>query len=54
MAKARKYKKVSCHTTKAAAKKEQAKMHKAGKTASIRKDAKTGKQCIFTAGKKKR
>ena len=40
----RKYKKVSCHTTKTAAKKKAASMRKSGKTASVR-----GK-CVYSAG----
>ena len=50
----RKYVKKSCHKTKTAAKKEQKRKHEAGYTATVRKDAKTGKWCIFSAGKKKK
>lgn len=51
MATARKYKKVSCHTTKTAAKKKQKSMHNAGKTARLAKN--DGKWCVESAGKRK-
>lgn len=47
----RKYKTVSCHTTKAAAKKKQKSLHSAGKTARLVK--KDGRWCVASAGKKK-
>jgi len=47
----RKYKTVSCHTTKTAAKKKQKSMHAAGKTARLVK--KDGRWCVASAGKKK-
>lgn len=47
----RKYKKVSCHTTKTAAKKKADSMRKSGSTASVRKSGKAF--CVFSAGKKK-
>lgn len=47
----RKYKKVSCHTTKTAAKKKAASMRKGGKTASVRKSGKA--YCVFSAGSAK-
>lgn len=48
----RKYKTVSCHTTKTAAKKKQKSMHASGKTASV---VKTGKKyCVKSAGSKKK
>jgi hypothetical protein len=52
--KKRKYTKVSCHGTKTAAKKAQKKLQAKGMTASVRKDSKTGKHCIYSAGKKRR
>lgn len=51
MAKQRKYKKVSCHRTVTAAKKEAKKLQKQGKTAQVRK-RKTG-ACVYSAGKRK-
>jgi len=48
----RKYRKVSCHTTKTAAKKKAASMRKSGKTASVRK-TKTG-YCIYSAGNRRK
>ena len=50
----KKYSKVSCHTKKADAKKVQKKMHAKGLTAQIKKDPKTGKQCIYSKGKRKK
>lgn len=47
MKKARKYKKVSCHKTKTAAKAAAKKMRSAGKTASVRGT------CVYSAGKSK-
>lgn len=49
---ARKYKKVSCHGTKTAAKKKQGAMHKKGQTAQLRKNP-DGGWCVFSAGKSK-
>lgn len=50
MAKAkRKYRKVSCHTTKTAAKKKAASLRKSGSTATVRKAGKA--HCVFSAGK---
>ena len=51
VAKKRKYRTVSCHTTKTAAKKKQSSMHKAGKTAKVVEKA--GKWCVASAGKRK-
>lgn len=48
---ARNYKKVSCHTTKTAAKKKAQGMRKNGKTAQVRKQGKS--YCVFSAGKSK-
>ena len=45
---ARKYKKVSCHTTKTAAKKKAGAMRKKGLTAMV-----SGK-CVLSAGKRKK
>lgn len=53
MAKARKYKKVSCHDKKADAKKVQKRLHDKGQTATIVK-GKDNKYCVKTAGAKKR
>lgn len=47
----RKYKKISCHRTKTAAKKEQKKQHGKNNTATVRKNGK--EWCVFSAGKKK-
>lgn len=47
------YKKVSCHSKKTDAKKAQKRMHDKGETAQVKKDAKTGKYCIYSKGKKK-
>lgn len=47
----RKYKKVSCHTTKTAAKKKAMSLRASGKTATVRK-TKNG-HCVYSAGKKK-
>ena len=47
----RKYKKVSCHTTKTAAKKKAAAMRKNGLTASVIRSGK--KYCVKSAGKAK-
>lgn len=52
MAEKRKYKKVSCHTTKTAAKKAATSLRTAGKTASVRKT--DGKHCVFSAGARKK
>lgn len=49
---ARKYKTVSCHTTKTAAKKKAAAMRKAGKTASVVKNG--SKHCVKSSGNRKR
>lgn len=49
---ARKYKKDSCHNTKAAAKKKQKSMHTAGQTARLVEDKANKKWCVETAGKK--
>jgi len=48
----RKYKTVSCHTTKTAAKKKQKSLHTAGKTARLVK--KDGRWCVASAGAKKK
>lgn len=48
---ARNYKKVSCHTTKTAAKKKADGMRKTGKTAQVRKQGKG--YCVFSAGASK-
>lgn len=47
----RKYKKVSCHTTKTAATKKAKSMRNGGKTASVRKVGKG--YCVFSAGASK-
>ena len=47
-AKKRKYKKVSCHTTKTAAKAAQKKLAASGMTATLRGN------CVYSAGKKKK
>lgn len=52
MAKSRKYSKVSCHTTKTAAKKAAASLRAKGSTASVRKSGKG--HCVFSAGKAKK
>lgn len=49
----RNYKKVSCHSSKTEAKKEQKKLHDKGMTAQVKQDPKTKKYCIHSAGKKK-
>lgn len=49
--KARKYRKVSCHTTKAAATKAAKELRDKGMTASVRTSG--GKSCVFSAGKSK-
>jgi len=46
--KKRKYKKVSCHTTKTAAKAAQKKLASKGMTATLRGN------CVYSAGKKKK
>ena len=51
-AKKRKHRIVSCHTTKAAAKKKQLSMHADGKTARLVE--KDGKWCVASAGKRKK
>lgn len=51
MATARKYKKVSCHTTKTAATQKAKSMRNGGSTASVRKNGKA--YCVFSAGKAK-
>jgi len=48
----RKYKKVSCHRTKTAAKKKAESMRNRGMTASVRPSGKSG-YCIYSAGKAK-
>ena len=48
MATARKYRKKSCHQTKAAAKKAAKRMRNAGNTAQVR-----GK-CVYSAGKRRK
>ena len=48
----RKYKKVSCHTTKSAAKKKAKSMRNGGKTASVRKIGKG--YCVYSAGNARR
>lgn len=53
MAKKRVYKKVSCHTTKTAAKKAAEKLRSAGKTATVAPKNKDGKYCVKSAGKRK-
>lgn len=50
-ASSRKYKKVSCHKTKTAAKQTAVKMRSGGKTASVRKSG--DGYCVFSAGKRK-
>lgn len=50
----RKYKKVSCHNTKGAAKKAAKKMREAGKTATVGNKNKDGKYCVSSAGKRKK
>lgn len=50
-AKPRKYKKVSCHTSKTAATGAAKKMRASGTTASVRKT--TGGFCVYSAGKRK-
>lgn len=49
---ARKYKKVSCHKTKAAATKVAKKMRQANKTAKVVKSS--GGYCVESAGKRKK
>ena len=48
----RKYRRVSCHDNKTAAKKKQKKMHDSGKTARLVKNGK--KWCIESAGNRKK
>lgn len=48
----RKYKKVSCHGTKGAAKKAAEKLRAAGKTARVVKDG--SKHCVTSAGNRKK
>ena len=50
---ARKYVKKTCHKKKTEAKKAQKKMHSNGMTAQVKKDPKTGRYCVYSAGKKK-
>ena len=50
--KIRKYKTVSCHSKKSAAKKAQKALHNKGFTAKLVK--KDGKTCVQSAGKKKK
>lgn len=54
MAKKRTYKKVSCHTTKTAAKKAAESLRKGGKTARVAPKNKDGKYCVSSAGKRKK
>ena len=50
--KARKYKKVSCHTSKSAAERAQKALQRKGKTAQLRKSGKG--YCLYSAGKRKK
>lgn len=47
----RKYRKVSCHTTKTVAKKKAVSLRNSGSTATVRKTK--GGYCVYSAGKKK-
>lgn len=51
-ASSRKYKKVSCHKTKTAAKSAAKTMRGTGKTAQVKKSA-AGVYCVYSAGKRK-
>jgi len=53
VAKTRKYKKVSCHRTKTAAKSEATKMRNSGKTARVTKTG-SGTYCVYSAGMRKK
>lgn len=48
----RRYRKVSCHTSKAAANAAKKKLHTAGQTGTVRKSG--SGFCVFSAGKRKR
>lgn len=50
---ARKYKTVSCHTTKTAAKSAAKRLRASGKTATVASKNKDGKYCVKSAGMKR-